>query len=177
MTNLISIQDKSPANALFGGVSKYVLTKNFKLNGSNIIKSNNKTAQPTYTSSDGAGTSKFIKAYNRKKVEAQYSAFTNPGITVDLLFKYDDKDITTRTIKGNVINMLSLQDLMLLVMTPKTYYIVEDSIISQLSSGSNPFYSTYGFPVVISNWGLTVNSGTKDVTVNLTLTETVDEYI
>ena len=174
---LISLQDKSLSNALFGGEARYIISKNFKLTGSNVVKTTNKTAQPTYTIEDGAGLTKYIKAYNRKKVEAQYSAFTNPTVTVDLLFKHDEKDIVTRTINGVVTPLLSITDFLHLVMTPKTYYIKEDSLIAQLSVGDNPYYSAYGIPVVITTWNMTVSPGTNDVVISLTMNETIDEFV
>jgi len=177
MGSLISFQDKASTNPLFSGEQRFVMSKNLKISGANVVKTANKTAQPTYDSTDGTGTTKYIKAYNRKKVEAQYSAITNPTITVDLLFKYDEKDITTRTINGSEINLLSITDFMHMIMTPKTFYLVEESLIGQLSAGSYPYYSSYGIPIVITSWSMTVNSGTKDVTIELTLNETIDEYI
>ena len=177
MGQLITIQDKSASNPLFAGDAKSVLSKNFKISGQNNIKTSNKTAQPTYTSADGTGATKYIKAYNRKKVEAQYSSFANPTITVDVLFKYADKDITSRTIGGVVTSMLSLTDLMHLVMSPKTFYINESSLLGQLAAGSNPYYSTYGIPVVVTTWVITPNSNNNDVVVTLTFNETKDEYL
>lgn len=177
MGQLISIQDKSISNPLFTGEARYVQSKAFKISGSNIVKTTNKTAQPTYTSADGTGITKYLHAYNRKKVQAQYSAFANPTITVDLLFKYDERTITTRTINGVSTPMLTITDAMHMIMTPKTYYIKEDALITQLSAGDNPYYSTYGIPIVIASWDITTKADTNDVIISLTLNETIDEFI
>lgn len=174
---LISIQDKSVSNPLFSGNLMYVQAQNFKMSGSNVVKTTNKTAQPTYTVDDGTGSTKFIKAYNRKKVQAQYSAFANPTISVDFIFKYDERTMSTRLIKGAEVNMLLLADLLHLVMTPKTYYLKEDAIIGVLSTGNNPYYSTYGIPVVVNTWSIEPVNGTNDVVVSLTFNETIDEFI
>jgi len=177
MGDLISIQDKSTINALFDGVLLYGQVQKFQINGTNVVKTTNKTAQPTYIAADGSGTTKFLNAYNRKKVQAQYSAFTNPKIAVDFTFKYDEKDMTTRQLKGESVRVLTLPDIMHIIMTPKTYYLIEPSIINQLSVGDNPYYSTYGIPVVITSWSMTTDAGTKDVTVSITFDETIDEFL
>lgn len=176
MGSLVSIQDKSATNALFSGALKYCQTRDFKLSGSNVIKEANKTAQQTYTASDGVDINKYRNAHNRKKSEVQYTAFTSPNITFDIIFKYDEKDIVTRTVGGVAVSMLTLGEFMHIVNTPKTFYLTEEATQAQLSSGLYPYYSTYGIPVVVKTWTLSVLPN-KDVVANITLVEDIDEYI
>jgi len=177
MGNFISIQDKSSSNALFGGNLMFSQILSFQLSGSNVVKTTNKTAQPTYIADDGSGTTKFLNAYNRKKVQAQYSAFSNPKIGVKILFKYDERFMKTRSLNGNVVSVLTLPDVMHIIMTPKTYYLKEESLNDQLSSGDYPYYSDYGIPVVVTSWSMQTDPGSKDVTVSITFDETIDEYL
>jgi len=174
---IITLQDKSTTNALFNGEALGMLVSTFKINGSNIVKTTNKTAQPTFVATDGTDNSKFRTAYNRKKVESQYSAFTNPSINIDIIFKNDEKTLLSRGINGEVVNMMTMERLMHFIMTPKTYYLNDEIFANQLSTGLYPYYSTYGIPVVISTWSVSVNSSTGDIKVTLVLNETVDEYI
>lgn len=177
MGNLVSIQDKSTNNALFNGVLKYCLTKDFEISGSNVVKEANKTAQQTYTAADGTtNNSKFKNAYNRKKSEVQYTAFTSPNIKFDILFKFDEKEIETRVINGTTVSMLNLGELMHIINTPKTFYLIEESVQSQLAESEYPYYSDYGIPIVIKTWSMTVEPN-KDVIVSLTCVEDVDEHL
>lgn len=177
MSNFISIQDKATSNALFGGAVVYAQVRSFQLSGTNIVKTTNKTAQPTYIAADGADTYKYLRAYNRKKVQAQYSAFTNPKIAVEMIFKYDEREMTTRSLNGQNVRVLTLPDVMHIIMTPKTFYLKEPSINGQLSSGDYPYYSDYGIPVVITSWSMKTDPGSKDVSVTITFGETIDEFI
>ena len=178
MTNLFSIQDKDAITPLFSGDVLYCACINFSLNGANNIKEGIKTAQATFLSSDGSGNNKNITAYNRKKITSQYSGFSPPIITVDLVFKYDDASLNETTIHGSTKKILNPRKLLHMIRIPKTYYIKEEKFMNLMSEtivDEFYYYSSYGIPVIFKSYNFTVQTN-GDIVVSLTFVEDVDGY-
>ena len=176
--NLITIYDRSATNALFDGDEQSVFVYSYSLNGANTVSANVKTHQPLFATSDGVEeATKYINAFNRKKTEAQYTSFNVNQLTLTIVFKWNEKDITQRIVNGETVNVLNISKLMHFIRTPKTYYVKDPYILPQLATDDINYYEETGFPVVIKTWSITPNTRNGDISVVLGLQEDFDTLI
>lgn len=170
VSKFIRLTDAS--GTLFDGNPIVLHVNQYDLNGENVIQFKGKGFQQVgFTTEDEES---YVKNYSRRKGNVSYKGLNNMVINLGG-FMSDNIGSDVRTFVEGDYKILTPTRFMKLVTSGKTFYLMDDTVVSKLSAedvDGSQFYTNNGIPVIIKSFKMNpLIDEAKGINWNMTLME------